>query len=54
MNELENEDLVGSFEVIMNLFMDDIKPFAIDICSHLKQNYIRCVVHQDEGQQEYQ
>jgi hypothetical protein len=43
MNELDNEELVSSFENIMTVFQDDISPFAADICQHLKQQYIRLI-----------
>jgi hypothetical protein len=43
MNELDNEELVSSFENIMTVFQDDISPFAADICEHLKQQYIRLI-----------
>lgn len=36
MNELDNEELVSSFENIMTVFQDFISPFAADICQHLK------------------
>jgi len=43
MNELDNEELVMSFENIMTLFEDSIGPFAMQICNHLKQQYIRLI-----------
>jgi hypothetical protein len=43
MNELDNEELVSSFENIMTVFQDFISPFAADICQHLKQQYIRLI-----------
>jgi hypothetical protein len=43
MNDLDNEELVSSFENIMTVFQDDISPFAADICQHLKQQYIRLI-----------
>jgi Holliday junction resolvase RusA-like endonuclease len=35
MNELDNEELVSSFENIMSVFEDEIQPYAVDICKHL-------------------
>ena len=43
MNEFDNEELVSAFENIMTIFQDDIKPYAVDICQHLCQQYIRCI-----------
>lgn len=36
MNEFDNEELVDAFESIMIIFSRDIKPYARDICTHLK------------------
>jgi hypothetical protein len=43
MNNLDNEELVSAFENVMTIFQDDIKPYAVDICLHLKQQYIRLI-----------
>ena len=43
MNDLDNEELVSAFENVMTIFQDDIKPYAVDICLHLKQQYIRLI-----------
>ena len=43
MNELDNEELVSSFENIMTVYQDNIAPYATDICEHLKQQYIRLI-----------
>ena len=51
MNEFDNEELVASFEEIMTLFEPCIAPFALEICEHLKQQYIR-LVKQDEADDE--
>ena len=37
MNELDNEELCAAFENVMNIFNNDIAPYAADICKHLKQ-----------------
>jgi hypothetical protein len=53
MNDLDNEELVSAFENIMTLFQDDIKPYAVDICLHLKQQYIRLIKQdndEDDGE----
>ena len=53
MNELDNEELVAAFENIMTIFQDDIKPYALDICNHLVQQYIRLIGQEnddDEGE----
>ena len=52
MNEIDNEEIVASFEKIMSLFHNQIKPFAVDICTHLQKQYLRCMnidVRKDEG-----
>ena len=43
MNEFDNEDLVDAFESIMIIFAEDMRPYAVDICTHLASQYIRCV-----------
>ena len=48
MNEFDNEEIVDAFENIMIIFADHIKPYALDICKHLKEQYIRCM-NQDQG-----
>ena len=53
MNDLDNEELVSAFENIMTLFQDDIKPYAVDICLQLKQQYIRLIKQdndEDDGE----
>lgn len=53
MNDLDNEELVSSFENIMTVFQDFISPFAADICEHLKHQYIRLIGQDgddDEGE----
>ena len=37
MNEIDNEEIIFALEQIMTMFSHKIKPFAIDICLHLKQ-----------------
>lgn len=48
MNELDNEELCAAFENVMNIFNNDIAPYAADICKHLKQQYVR-LIGQDIG-----
>jgi hypothetical protein len=43
MNEFDNEELVSAFENIMSIFHLEIRPYAVDICEHLKRIYIRCI-----------
>ena len=43
MSELDNEELVESFENIMEIFEQDIAPFACHITQHLKEQYIRLI-----------
>lgn len=43
MSQLDNEELVEAFETIMVIFDKDIAPYAIHICQHLQQQYIRLI-----------
>jgi len=43
MNEIDNEELIAAFENIMTIFQDRLAPFAIDVCVHLKNQYIRLI-----------
>lgn len=43
MNDLDNEELVASFENIMQVFENEIQPYALDICRHLTKQYIRLI-----------
>ena len=43
MELIDSEDLVTAFENIIVLFAEDIAPFALDICNHLKTRYINCI-----------
>ena len=43
MNELDNEELIASFENIMQVFENEIQPYAVEICKYLTKQYIRLV-----------
>ena len=43
MYEIDNEDLIEAFEQIVNVFKDDLAPYAIDICKQLVETYKRLV-----------
>lgn len=43
MTEVDNEELVSSFEYVMGYYQDAMGPFAEDVCLHLKNQYIRLV-----------
>jgi hypothetical protein len=43
MNEFDNEELAGSFENMMKMFINEIKPYALNIVEHLKTQYFKCV-----------
>lgn len=43
MSEVDNEELVSSFEYVMGYYQDQMGPFAEDVCLHLKNQYIRLV-----------
>ena len=40
MNEMDNEELVHSFENIIVIFKRDIQPYAVEICQQLKLSYV--------------
>ena len=53
MNEFDNEDLVAAFESIMTIYSKDIVPYAVDICTHLTEQYRRCIQQdpdEDDGE----
>ena len=53
MNEFDNEDLVSAFESLMTIYSKDIVPYAADICSHLTEQYKRCIQQdpdEDDGE----
>jgi hypothetical protein len=49
MDEFDNEELVSCFENIMSNFDKDIGPYAVEICTHLKEQYTR-LVSQDQNE----
>jgi hypothetical protein len=49
MNEIDNEDLVAAFESVVQVFSLEIKPYALDICNHLKNMYQRCIAAGDDN-----
>jgi importin-7 len=49
MNEFDNEELVSAFENIMQIFQDEIRPYAMDICNHLRHMYQRCIQQDQNG-----
>ena len=53
MNEFDNEELVSSFENIMSIFQDEIRPYACDICNHLTTMYKRCIAADATGEDEW-
>jgi len=53
MSELDSEELVAAFENIMSIFANDIHPYAINICNHLKNQYTRLIqidIEDDDGE----
>ena len=53
MNEFDNEELVVAFENIMTIFSANIGPFAVEICQHLKEQYIR-LIKQDQEENDWE
>lgn len=49
-NEFDNEELVRAFENIMQIFDTDIGPYAIEICGHLKEAYLRQIKADEEDE----
>jgi hypothetical protein len=49
MNEFDNEELVAAFENIMTIFEDEIRPYAVGICQHLRTMYQRCIAADQAG-----
>ena len=41
MSQCDNEELVAAFEGITVIFDAYIAPFAVEICRHLKNQYVR-------------
>ena len=41
MNEFDNEEVVKAFDKIMKLFSQEIKPYALEICNVLKNQFLR-------------
>jgi len=37
MSEFDNDELVEAFQVVMKIFKDDVKPYAVDIYKHMSQ-----------------
>lgn len=53
MNEFDNEELVNAFENIMEIFQNEIRPYAVDICSHLVNMYKRLIKQDQNGDDEW-
>jgi len=48
MGEVDSEELVGALEEIVEIFSDDISPFAVDLCQELMKAYQRMVQADDD------
>lgn len=51
MDVYDSQHLVGAFENVVSIFTSHLKPYAVDICNHLKIYYTRCVEldNQEDG-----
>ena len=52
MQDFDNEELVIAFENIVSYYGNSIAPYAIEICEHLKSQYIRLVKQDEENDEE--
>jgi len=43
MSEFDNDELVDAFQVVMKLFKNDVKPYAVDIYKHMSESYMKCI-----------
>jgi len=43
MDEIDFEDLVGALRKIVDIYEDEIAPYAVSLCQKLSEAYIRCV-----------
>lgn len=41
MDEYHDEEICDAFENIMEVFADDMKPYAMEVCSFFKDSYLR-------------
>ena len=52
MRDFDNEELGVAFESIMSYYGNAIAPYALEICNHLKEQYIRLVKQDQENEDE--
>jgi hypothetical protein len=50
LNEFDNQDLVDSFEHVMQIFNEEMKPYAVQICTYLKDKYVKTITDTDKKQ----
>ena len=43
MNEIDSEELIEAFEQIVNIFKDQLAPYALEICTQLVEQYKRLI-----------
>jgi hypothetical protein len=43
MDEIDFEDLVGALRKIVDIYEDEIAPYAVSLCQKLSEAYIRCI-----------
>lgn len=43
MDEIDFEDLVGALRKIVDIYEDEIAPYAVSLCQKLSEAYVRCI-----------
>lgn len=43
MDEIDFEDLVGALRKIVDIYEDEIAPYAVSLCHKLSEAYVRCI-----------
>ncbi|KAJ8559645.1 hypothetical protein K7X08_003703 [Anisodus acutangulus] len=49
MNEVENEDLVFTLEIIVDKFGEEMAPYALGLCQNLAAAFWKCINMAEEG-----
>jgi len=43
MDEIDFEDLIGALRKIVDIYEDEIAPYAVSLCQKLSEAYVRCI-----------
>jgi hypothetical protein len=52
MDEIDFEDLVGALRKIVDIYEDDIAPYAVSLCQKLSEAYVRCIKNKGNSEDE--